>query len=336
VDGVSVEILWRELEVCYAALTEGRRPELPEIRLSYADFAAWEDEWLRGEEYQHQLNSLIERLRMIPPAIDLPVCGQSAGPYWRGGTHEFWIGEEDTAAALRWAAEMNVTPFTVLFLVYSGVLYRWTGQSDIVIGVPMSVRARAGLENMVGMLVNTVAVSVHWGDDPTAREALDRCGAAVAEALAARQVPFDRVAAALPRLRAAGRAPIVQVSFGYEDDRGPAAGGMRLEGTRVQVLPGTPETAKFDLSLDCRLIGGRVQCVLEWSGQRMDAELVETFATHLRAAIRQAPSRPDDRVGQWDLGLTPVATAPAWLEDDSLTDETWTRWCSASADALRL
>lgn len=335
-DGVSVGILWRELSAVYAALRGGGMPDLPHIPLSYADFAAWQGKWLKTPEYQRALSYLTDRLSDGPAAIDLPVdssaSGTSAGAGWRGDSRGFEVSERDTASLLGLARTHGSTIFAAMLAVYSGVLYRWAGQADIIVGIPVSLRDQPSLAGVVGMFVNTVPIRVHWGDDPRADIALRRVSAAVAGALSARHVPFHHVTTALPANRTRRRSPIVQVMFSLEEDGQPAAAGPELVSVSVRPMACPARSAKFELSLDCLLAGGQLMCVLEYSDQRFDHVLARRFTDHLALAIRDVIGHPRHRVGEWPLhepepGFAPSATG---LTDDDLTDENWTGWSAGA------
>ncbi len=296
-DGASVELMWHDLAESYEAAVNCADPRLAPPEASYGDFAAHEREWSRSPDYAEQLAYWTGQLRGAT-AIDLPVR-EDGDAAWRGGLHTVRLSEEDTAALMRLTRERRVTPFITMLTIYAGVLHRWSGQSDVVVGSPVAVRDLPGASQVVGMLVNTVALRTVWDDDPTAETALDRVLTATAEGLGHRAVPFDQVVGALPAAREPGRAPVTQVLFGYATDNG--ADGLRLPGLQVRHLPAVVDTAKFELTLDCVLADGRMMCAFEWSEQRLDRELVDIFAEHFVAAARFVAAHPEARVGEWPL-----------------------------------
>lgn len=303
-DGVSVEVLWREFAVAYQARRDGAEVVFPHPAARFTDLAVRERERIGTGEHQRTLDYWRERLRGAPTGIALPDRGGVRGPTWRGGTLVRWLSEAETDAVLAFSRARRVTPYLALLTVFSGVLHRWTGQADVVVGSPVTLRDQEGFAEVVGMMANTVALRTSWEDDPTADDALDRTLTAVAEALAHRWVAFDHVVAALPELREPGRGPVVQVLFGYEAATG--TGGPRLAGIETRRLPLPVATAKFELSLDCALVEGRLMCGYEWGEQRLDAPLVGEFADHFEAAVRFVVGRPEARVGEWPLSADQV------------------------------
>jgi len=312
VEGVSVELLWDDLAVLYRSARDGGQAQLPELPLQYADFAAWEDAWLKTHDYQEQLDFWRRQLAGAPSAIDLPAAVSGTGPSWRGETHALHLSEEETTAAVELARRHQVTPFMVLLVVLSGVLHRWSGQPDVIVGTPVTLRDQPGLEGVVGVLINSVPLRLTWSDDPTGAVALDRARTVTGEAFARKRIPFDHLVTALPGLRQPGRNPIMQVMFAYQGEREAAESGLRLVGTSASRIEGCADTAKFDLSVDCVLSEGQLLCVFGWSNQRLDRKLAELLSEHFIAALRHLIARADARVGEWPLAAN-EPRASSWL-----------------------
>ena len=329
VDGTSMGVLWRELDALYRAVTSAGRSELPPLDIGYADFAAWEAGWLDTADYREQLAFWQATLDDAPAVIELPAHGSADGPGWRGGGLVVPLPVAETTALLELSRTHGVTPFMSLLLVFSGVLHRWTDQATVVVGSPVSIRDEPGLDNAVGMLVNTVPFRTEWGDDPTLAVALRRISAVTLDALARKFVPFDHIVAALPGLRVPGRAPVMQVMFGYASDQDSAAVDLRLGDLAVAPVRLPTSAAKFDLSLDCLLENGRLLCSFEWSDQVLSGHLGELFAGHFVAAIRHVLRHPESRVGEWvlaeDLGRPVPGSRP------EPPGEPWTGWLTSAA-----
>jgi hypothetical protein len=301
VEGVSVGLLWDDLASRYSAHRDGLASTLPALPLQYADYASWERDWLDSPEYRVQLETWRERLAGAPAAIDLPRTTTGDGPAWQGGSLTTWLSPGLVGSLEKLAQEHRVTRLMVLLMVFAGVLHRWSGQSDVVVGMPVSLRDQPGLSTMVGLMINSVPVRTHWGDDPTATEALERTRQSTVDALANKLVPFDQLVGALPEHRAPGRSPVFQVMFAHQDDADQAADGPRLADVSVRRLPAHNDTAKFELSLDCLREDDRLRCEFEWSNQRLDHDLAELFATHFGNAVEHVAAHVDARVGEWPL-----------------------------------
>lgn len=310
-DGVSVGLLWADLSACYLARRAGTAATLPELPLQYADFAGWEHDWRDSEQYRDHLDAWTKRLTGAPAAIDLPLGVADKVPAWQGGNLTRWLDADVSLAMDRFARQHRVTRLIALLTVFAGVLHRWAGQSDVVVGSPVSLRDQPGLDRVVGPMINSMALRTSWEDDPTATDAVGRVRLAVIDGLTHKQVPFDHLVGALPALRSSGRAPILQVMFAHQDDADHGNDCPILPGVSMRQLPARNNTAKFELSLDCLRDGDQLRCEFEWSGQRLDRELVELFAEHFGKAAEYMVQHANARVGEWPL------------HDSRPTDDDW-------------
>ena len=305
-DAQSVDRLWRELADMYEEAVGGRPAVLAEIPLEYADYAGWESEWLESAEYRADVDFFRDRLRDAPKAIDLPLPARDV-PAWHGGTERLVLSADLTEALLAFGRSRRVTPFTLLLTIFAGVLHRWSGQSVVVIGTPASVRSDPGLENAVGLFINSVILPTRWGDDPPFDSALVAIRDLAVECLARQRCPFGQLVADLRPSRDPRRAPVFQVLYTHANA---VVSPPRLAGLTVEQMVVPVPTAKFELSLDTALVDGRLHCDLEWSAQRFTPQTAACFLDHFRVAAEHVVRDPRTRVGEWLMGQsTPAGPA---------------------------
>ncbi|MET0395626.1 MAG: amino acid adenylation domain-containing protein, partial [Longimicrobiaceae bacterium] len=298
-DGWSMDVLFRELGVLYAARLRGEASPLPALPLRYADYAAWQREWLTGEALERQLDGWKARLAAAPALLDLPTDRpRPAVQSFRGATHDFRVPEE-TAGALRILARREgATPFMALLAAWQLVLARWSGQDDVVVGTGVAGRTRAELEGLVGMFVNTLALRADLSGDPPFRELLARVRETTLDAHAHQDLPFERLVEALETGRSPGHAPVVQVMFTLQaaPPAAPALPGLRA---RVEEIP--TATAKFDLTLQLTDTGGEIAGALEYATDLFDAATTERMAEHFRVLLARAAAHPDRPISALSL-----------------------------------
>ena len=174
-DGVSVGIFFRELAEFYSARLEGRAPSLKPLAIQYGDFAAWQRQSLQGSLLEKHLVFWKDRLRDMPPPLDLPVDRQPpAQPTTKGGDYFFTL-PADLALGLRELCHREgVTLFMGLMAAFQTLLFRHTGQERMLVGAPVANRSRAETEQLIGLFVNTVLLRGDFHDDPRVRELLRR------------------------------------------------------------------------------------------------------------------------------------------------------------------
>ncbi|MBV9209693.1 MAG: amino acid adenylation domain-containing protein, partial [Acidobacteria bacterium] len=158
-DGWSMGVLIREVAEAYAAFARGDRPELPELALQYADYAIWQRAWLRGATLEAQLDYWRERLRDMPPALELPADRpRPLVQTFEGATLPVRLPKELTEQLKALSRREGVTLFMTLLAGFQPLLSRYTGRSDIAVGSPIANRQRRETENLIGFFVNTLVL----------------------------------------------------------------------------------------------------------------------------------------------------------------------------------
>ncbi|HEX2643331.1 MAG TPA: condensation domain-containing protein, partial [Thermoanaerobaculia bacterium] len=165
----------RELLALYGAAREGRPAALPDPPLQYADFAAWQRQWLQGTALERRLGVMGRRLAGIPEALALPADFPRPAPEDPSGNELSFELPAPLAAGLRELARgADATLFMVLLAGLEALLFRLTGQRDFAVGSPVANRTRVETESVLGLFVNTVALRAEMGDDLTFRDHLAR------------------------------------------------------------------------------------------------------------------------------------------------------------------
>ena len=309
-DRWSMEILLRELAALYEAAVAGTPPGLAPLRIQYADYAAWQRDWLAGPELARQLAFWTRHLAGAPHALDLPTDRpRPAAQTFAGGALSCPLGAELSTRLDACCERLQATPFMVLFAAFAALLGRHTGQTDIVIGTPIANRALVDLEPLVGLFVNTLALRT----DLSGRPSFDRLVADVkARALAAyahQDLPFERLVEALNVPRDLNRSPVFQVVFAMQDT---ARGLPRLVDLTVDVLEVAASVAQFDLSVEVVPEHGGYDVLWEFNTDLFDAATVHGMARRLRlllAGALDAPGRSVDDLRLLDDGEEAVLLA---------------------------
>ncbi|HEV2147240.1 MAG TPA: condensation domain-containing protein, partial [Longimicrobiaceae bacterium] len=299
-DGWSLEVLVRELAEGYAAALERRPPSLPPLRIQYADYAAWQRRWMEGSGFRRQLDYWREKLSGAPAALDLPTDHpRPARSSFRGAARSFRIPAGLLAAVAQLARQQAATPMMGLLAAFKVLLARYTGQTDMVVGTPISNRNRAELEPLIGFFANTVVLRTDLSGSPTFREVLRRVRQTSLEAHAHQDVPFQKVVEALrPDTEPAGN-PLFQVSFNHRPAEGPEE--VRIPGLTLRPLKGGYEAAKFDLQLYLSEGADGVHGTMLYRTDLFEAATIERMLRHYERLLRAAVDAPDTAVGRLPL-----------------------------------
>jgi amino acid adenylation domain-containing protein len=287
-DGWSAGVLVREMGELYEAYAHGEESPLEELPVQYSDYARWQREWLRGEALERQLSYWRAQLAGAPPVLELPTDRpRPASPSYRGAREHFTIDAE-TAEGLRALARAEgATPFMALLAAFDVLLYRYTGQRDIVVGTPVAGRTRSEVEGLVGFFVNTLAVRAAFDSGETFRGVLSRVREACLGAYAHQEAPFEKLVEELRPERHMTHTPLFQVMFAYQSD---VPAETKWAGLEVSLERTDNGTSRFDLYLSFE-DAGELRGALEYSRDLYDAatarRMIGHFQTLLAAAVRE-------------------------------------------------
>jgi amino acid adenylation domain-containing protein/natural product biosynthesis luciferase-like monooxygenase protein/non-ribosomal peptide synthase protein (TIGR01720 family) len=282
-DGWSTEVLIRELTQLYAAFREGHLSPLPELPIQYADYAAWQRQWLHGKVLEDQLTYWKEHLAGAPAALQLPTDRpRPAVASFRGDSVEFRIPAGTTAALKECGRSNGASLFMVLLAAYQALLKRWSGQEDITVCTPIANRTRAETEGLIGFFVNTLSMRTRLPDDPSFRDLLARARATALNAYAHQDLPFERLVEALNPVRDLSRHPVSQVTLVLQNQ---ATGTIDFPGLRIRSVELPRRIAQFDLTADVTETPEGLTGYLIYATDLFDRSTIERLAGHFATLL---------------------------------------------------
>ncbi len=248
-DAWSMNVLTVELAALYDAFAAGAAPALPRLPIQYADYASWEGRWFTEETLDRELSWWRSRLHGAPERSALPFDGPpTEPPSRRGAGHRFLLPLELSRALQELSRREAVTLFMTLLAVFKVLLYRTTGQEDVIVGTNVANRNRLETEGLIGFFVNLLALRTDLGGNPTFQQLLARVRETTLEAVSHQDLPFEKLVSGLRLSGSARQRPVFQVLCTLDDDAGPAA-PVAVHGLDFVLLPAPMEPAKFDLAL---------------------------------------------------------------------------------------
>ncbi|MEU8827139.1 non-ribosomal peptide synthase/polyketide synthase [Streptomyces sp. NPDC048636] len=295
-DGWSTAVIGTDLTELYAAAVAGRDPELPELPLGYADYAAWQRDPRGGAAaVEAQLAHWRERLAG-PVPLELPTDRPRPPVQTRNGALlEFGLDAELVAGLRETGRRAEGTLFTALLATCQVLFARWSGQEDITVGTVTSGRERPELEHLVGMFVHTLVLRNRVRADRPFPELLSEVRTTVLDAFAHQDVPFERIVDELQPERDTSRSPLFQVMVALHNLGGevPQLPGLAVEAVR---MPG--RGTGFDLGIDFVEHGDTLTAFVEYSTDLFDAATVERMCRRLRSLLEAVARDPDRTVGE--------------------------------------
>ncbi|MDY7091401.1 MAG: amino acid adenylation domain-containing protein [Acidobacteriota bacterium] len=305
-DAWSVGVLLGELAEAYAALRDGRAPDLPELPVRYVDFAAWQRGWLEGEgpdgqakPWQGQLEFWRRQLAGAPAVLALPTDRPRPPVQLLDGARlPFRIPRRRLAGIEAVARNAGATAFAPLLAIFQALLQRISGQRDLVVGTPVANRPLPELEPLIGLFLNTVSLRAH---DPAEDSLATATAAAHATALAAfehQDLPFERLVDELEVPRDPSHSPVFQVLFTLHNTPLPR---ISLEELELGPYPLTGHGAKLDLTLDLRWGDDFLEGSLEYATALFDATTAARLVERFQRLLEGALARPSAPLAELDL-----------------------------------
>ncbi|MDR3670144.1 MAG: amino acid adenylation domain-containing protein, partial [Holophaga sp.] len=297
-DGWSLGLMVNELTAFYTAILEGRPNPLPPLLVQYADFAAWQRQWLTGDALQHQEDYWRRQLAGLPPMLTLPTdFPRPPVQTFPGRRLPIYLDPALTEQFQALAQTSGATPFMVLAAAFAVLLSRHSGQTDLAIGTPTAGRTRQELEGMVGFFVNTLVLRANLEDDPSFNGLLERVKQTCLDAYAHQAVPFERLVDELKPERSLAHNPLFQVMLILQNT--PEA-DLNLPGLQIGAMGTNQTAAKFDLTLNLTETGGGLRGFLEYNTDLFQPATIERMANHFHTLLEAAVAQPE----------APVSTLP--------------------------
>ena len=303
IDGWSKSILFKELSKFYQALLSNSTVDLPELPIQYADFAVWQRQWLQGEILENQLNYWKKQLTGAPPLLELPTDKpRPATANFRGHSISFQINSELTEKLKLLSQKSGVTLFMTLLAALNTLLFRYSGQDDILIGTPTANRNRQEIEPLIGFFVNTLVLRNSLEGNPTFSGLLQQARNVVLEAYANQDVPFEQVVDGLEIERSLSYNPLFQVMFALQNA---PLNALKLPNLKAQYLAVENQRIKFDLSLFLEEIetekGSYLEGFWEYDGDLFTPERITRMVGHFQTLLKGIVANPQQTVGELPL-----------------------------------
>ncbi|MGZ8498342.1 MAG: amino acid adenylation domain-containing protein [Candidatus Binatia bacterium] len=287
-DGWSRGVFYRELSMLYQAYTQGNPTPLSELPIQYADFAVWQRQWLQGEVLEDQLSYWRKQLAEAPALLHLPTDRpRPAVQSYRGAKQSTELSQELTQRLKALSARQGVTLFMTLLAAFQTLLYRYTGQTDIVVGSPIANRNRAEIEGLIGFFVNTLVLRTDLSGNPTFTELLTRVRETALGAYTHQDLPFEKLVEELHPQRSLSHSPLVQVLFNLletQDDQ------LSLPGLDASPFGAIAIPSKFDLTLYAIPKPQRLTLTINYNSDLFDDTTINRMLRHLCNLLEELTS----------------------------------------------
>ena len=291
-DGWSTGVLLRELAVLYEAFLQGKASPLPPLPIQYVDFACWQRERLQGAVLAKLTLYWKEQLR---GARALTLTKDRAGMLDitnRGAALAFTLPEKLSKDVMALSQGEGVTLFTTLLSAFQLLLYRSTGQQDVVVGTDIASRTHEEIENLIGFFVNLLPLRTQFRAQDTFYDVLKRVRTMVLNAYAHQDLPFEKIVDVLQLERSGRQTPLINILFVWQNVPLPV---LRFRGLELSLLEEENEaySAKFDLAFFMMEKDGIITGLLNYRTDLFTREEILNLRTHFTNLLQSIVDAPD-------------------------------------------
>ncbi|MEI2581295.1 amino acid adenylation domain-containing protein [Scytonema sp. PRP1] len=298
-DGWSMGVLFEQLTTLYQAFLEGRRNPLPELPIQYGDYAVWQRQWLSGEVVEKQLKYWKQQLAGATPALELPTDRPRPPVQTRQGAKQFFVLPKNLSVSLSLLSRQEgVTLFMTLLAAFQTLLYRYSGQQDILVGSPTAGRNREEIEGLIGFFVNTLVLRTDLSGNPSFRELLQRVRSQGMSAYANQDLPFEKLVEELQPERSLSYHPLFQVMFVLQNVPRQT---LELPGLSICALEVDNFASQFDLTLSIEETEQGLRGVWEYSTDLFEADTIRRMSGHFQTLLEEVTANPQQHVNKLPL-----------------------------------
>ena len=290
-DGWALGILIRELTALYEAFQTNRSNPLPPLSIQYVDYGIWQRDWLAGENSQRHIQYWQQQLQGAPTVLELPTdYPRPPVQSTQGGRQAVALTPKLTQALKDLGQREGSTLFMTVLAAFKVLLYRYTEQTDLVVGAPVANRNQVATEQLMGVLINTLALRTQLEPDCTFRQLLQQVRDVVIEANAHQDLPFEKLVDVLQPERSRSYAPLLQVLLTLQN--------LPFQAYPCGDLTIHPEpiftgTTQFDLVLNLGESANGLNGWLEYNTDIFAAETIQRLVEHLTEILIHCATTPD-------------------------------------------
>ena len=309
-DGWSTEVLYRELGTLYRSFSKGQPSPLPALRVQYADYALWQRRWLQGEVLESQLGYWKKKLAQPLPVSQLPTDRRRPAAGSFNGGNETLLLPKTLSESLRVLSQREeVTLFMLLLAAYNVLLFRYSGQQDILVGTPIANRNRSELEGLIGFFANTLVIRTDLSGNPSFRKLLSRVREEAIGAFAHQDLPFEKLVEELQPERDPSRNPLFQVLLAMQNVPAAPLDLGELAVSRLEESGGTSKshmevdngTSKFDLSLYALERPEGISFTFEYNTDLFNSDRMQRMLYHLQVLLESIIENPEEQIATLPL-----------------------------------
>ncbi|HYV13327.1 MAG TPA: amino acid adenylation domain-containing protein, partial [Pyrinomonadaceae bacterium] len=295
-DGWSFSVLTNEIATLYGAFAAGEPSPLAELKLQYADFAIWQRELLQGQVLDEQLTYWKQQLAGAPEILELPL-DRPRPPVQKGhgATQSFVLSDKLSDELRGLSRREGASLFMTLLSAFQALLYRYSSQTDIIVGTPIANRNRGETEGLIGFFVNGLAIRAEVDGNESFRTLLDQVRRVSLEAYTHQDLPFEKVVEELRPERSLSYNPLFQVVFAL---RNVPPRSLELPGLTIIAREIETDTTKFDIRLKIDETTDALTGTWQYNTDLFDAATIRRMQGHFQTLLGSIVRDPEQNISE--------------------------------------
>lgn len=296
-DGWSLNNFLNELSINYNSLLEGRPSPFSELEIQYVDFSEWYREWLEGDEANEHLRYWMNKLSGELPIVNLPIdYSRPIMQTFNGDNVTFELPKEIEMGLQKLSREQNASLFITLTAAFKVLLSRYTGQDDLIVGMPVAGRNVSEVEKLIGFFVNTLVIRNHLSLNNSFYEFLSQVRDSILGALDHQEIPFEDLVEKLRPVRDPSYPTLVQVMVDF-NELNTMENKAKFNGLNWNNITMDDNTAKFDLTFSMKRENNRMYFTLNYNKDLFMKETIYRMGQNFTALLKGIVLNPNEKIG---------------------------------------
>ena len=293
-DSKSLKVLIEELAVLYEAFSKNKWSPLLNLPFQYTDFAVWQNKWLESETLECHLDYWKKQLCGELPVLQIPIQNPKLPlQLYRENKHSIVLPEKITESLKTLSKREGVSLFTILLAVFKILLYRYSRQEDVIVGIPADNRNQFKTENLIGLFSNTLALRTNLSGNPCFRELLHRVNKVVLETYVNKDVPLGILIDKITPKHDRSLTPLFRVMFTLEEY---PISELEFSDLSLCILEVDTRYEQFDFLMCIKKVEQRMEAVLKYNTELFDDGLISRMLKHFHTLLESTVVNPDIQI----------------------------------------
>jgi amino acid adenylation domain-containing protein len=317
-DGWSIGVFIKELAALYEAFSVGKPSPLSELPIQYTDFVNWQQKWLDSQRIQTLLTYWKQKLQGELPVLNLPT-DRPRPPVqtFKGAQAKLVLSQTLKKELKNLSRQQGVTLFMTLLTAFKILLYRYTGQTDILVGSPIANRNRAEIESLIGFFVNVLVLRTDFSGDLSFQDLLARVKSTALGAYVHQDLPFEKLVEELQPSRDLSYNPLFQAMFVLQNVPKP---NLSSSDVSITYEEGYNGTSKFDLTLFMEDSEQGLAATCEYNTDLFNVDTITRMLGHFQTLLKSIVRDPEERISKLQLLTLPEVQQLLVEWNDTKTD----------------